>query len=185
MPECMFLHSGIFVWTRKKLCQLKETEDADTIEISKKQKEVYEMAHEILTIKMYELDKKIGCLQSRIQMSELADHDRIRAEAEELRRECRESEANLRNRLRFSKNGVVSLLADAYSEIEQTIEKTKEKLGTPDLEEPGEELSMDERILFAEYTLDFAMQAVSQALLVSMETLDTYMSLQEREEKDL
>ena len=50
-----------------------------------------------------------------------------------------------------------------------------------DGKEPEESFPADEKIMFAEYALDFAMQAVNHALLVSMEALDAYMSQQEEQ----
>lgn len=49
------------------------------------------MAHEILSVKLYELEKKIEQLCGRIQISESASHDRIKAETETLRREYAEN----------------------------------------------------------------------------------------------
>ena len=139
------------------------------------------MAYEILSIKMYELDKKISRLQSRIQMSESADHDRIRAEKAELQRECAESETELRNRLRHSRNSSVAVLAESYGEIEKSSKTAVARMENADGKEPEESFPADEKIMFAEYALDFAMQAVNHALLVSMEALDAYMSQQEEQ----
>ena len=83
------------------------------------------MAHEILSVKLYELDKKLGQVHSRIRISESASPAQIRAEAEALRNECRENELTLRNRLQFSKAGSVSKLAEAYSEVEQIVQNAK------------------------------------------------------------
>ena len=137
------------------------------------------MAYEILSIKMYELDKKIGRLQSRIEMSESADHDRIRTETAELRRECEENKAELANRLKRSKNGSVALLNECYEEVESAIKKAADRMENADGNPAEEGCPVDEKILFAEYALDFAMQAADHALLVSMEALDAYMSQQE------
>ena len=49
------------------------------------------MAHEILSVKLYELEKKIEQICGRIQISESASHDRIKAEADALRKECAEN----------------------------------------------------------------------------------------------
>lgn len=135
------------------------------------------MAYEILSIKMYELDKKISRLQSRIQMSESADHDRIRAEKAELQRECAESETELRH----SRNSSVAVLAESYGEIEKSIKTAVARMENADGKESEESFPADEKIMFAEYALDFAMQAVNHALLVSMEALDAYMSQQEEQ----
>ena len=138
------------------------------------------MAHEILSVKLYELDKKIGQVHSRIQMSEAASHEQIRATVKKLREECTENELVLRSKLQYSKAAVVAELSEAYNRIEQVIQRQKEKIKNTD-----DEFSVEEKILFAEYALDFAMQAANQALLVSMEALDAHMSQQEKEETKL
>ena len=79
------------------------------------------MAHEILSVKLYELEKKIEQLCGRIQISESASHDRIKAETETLMRECAENALILRNRLMFSKASAVAKLSEAYVRVEQII----------------------------------------------------------------
>lgn len=136
------------------------------------------MAYEILSVKMYELDKKISRMQSRIQMSQSSEHDRIRAETEALRKECAEADAELSNRLRHSKSRMVAQLADTYAEIERLIQRTASEMEALDGGR-GDAATVDEKILYAEYALDFAMQAADHALLASMEALDTYMYSEE------
>ncbi len=48
--------------------------------------------HEMLTVKLCELDERIGRLHSRIYLSGFAQHDRIRSEIGELRQECEEAD---------------------------------------------------------------------------------------------
>ena len=93
------------------------------------------MAHEILSVKLYELEKKIEQLCGRIQISESASHDRIKAETETLRREYAENALILRNRLTFSKASAVAKLSEAYVRVEQIIKKTKEEIGNSMTEE--------------------------------------------------
>lgn len=140
------------------------------------------MAHEILSVKLYELDKKICQVHTHIQMSESANHAQIQMEVDELQRECATNEMMLRDKLRFSKAGVVAKLAKSYDEVEQIIQKVKEEMGGPASVKEMDELSMEEKILLAEYALDFAMQAADHALLISMEALDAHMTQQEKEE---
>lgn len=142
------------------------------------------MAHEILSVKLYELDKKLGQVHSRIRISESASLAQIRAEAEALRNECRENELT-RNRLQFSKAGSVSKLAEAYSEVEQIVQNAKARIGCPSAGDWKDKLSVEEKILFAEYALDFAMQAANRALLISLEAIDTSMTQQEKEETEV
>ena len=143
------------------------------------------MAHEILSVKLYELDKKLGQVHSRIRISESASLAQIRAEAEALRNECRENELTLRNRLQLSKAGSVSKLAEAYSEVEQIVQNAKARIGCPSAGDWKDKLSVEEKILFAEYALDFAMQAANRALLISLEAIDASMTQQEKEETEV
>ncbi len=139
------------------------------------------MAHEILSVKLYELEKKIEQLCGRIQISESASHDRIKAETEALRRECTENALVLRNRLMFSKAAAVTKLSEAYGKVEQIIRKTKEEIGNSLTEGCSGSISVEEKILLAEYALDFAMQMSNHALLISMEAIDAQMTQQEND----
>ena len=49
------------------------------------------MAHEILSVKMYELDKKLEQTHSRIQLAESMDTERLHQQIQNLRQECQES----------------------------------------------------------------------------------------------
>lgn len=53
------------------------------------------MAHEILTIKLCELEEQFARLNSRIHLSEIADHDQLRQEIRALSKECTEAEFTL------------------------------------------------------------------------------------------
>ena len=132
------------------------------------------MAHEILAVKMYELDQKICRLHSRIRMGETADHAQIRTEIAALRDECTETALTLQEMLRCSRACAVADLAGTYAEIERIIQTSKEKLA-----EHAAMRDAEERILYAEYGLDFAIQAANHALLFAMEALDAEMTQEE------
>nr|WP_294665140.1 hypothetical protein [uncultured Blautia sp.] len=134
------------------------------------------MAHEILSVKMYELDKKLEQTHSRIQLAESMDEERLHQQIQELRQECQENQITLENRLRHSRTGCVMKLTGVYDQIETAVGKVLE---TENInlknEEPvfGNVLpGAEEKILTAEYALDFAMQAVGRALLVSLEAIE-------------
>lgn len=57
------------------------------------------MAHEILSVKMYELDKKMQQVHSRIQLAEAMDAEKLRQQIGQIRQECEESQIILRNQL--------------------------------------------------------------------------------------
>lgn len=143
------------------------------------------MAHEILSVKLCELDEKIRRIHSRVQMSESALHGQIAGEITELRKECEETEEMLWEELKFSQSDTVSGISEAYGEVQQIIQKMKDKMNEPVQDNEDEASLVERKILFAEYALDFAMQAANQALLISMEAIDAQMTLQEKAERSL
>ena len=143
------------------------------------------MAHEILSVKMYELDKKLELAHSRIQVAETMDEQRLHQQIEDLRQECQESRIALENRLHHSKTECVMKLAGVYDQVEAAVGKVleAENINLKDEESVfGNELpGAEEKILTAEYALDFAMQAVGRALLVSLEAIEAQ-RLEEKKE---
>lgn len=146
------------------------------------------MAHEILAVKMYELDKKLEQAHSRIQLAESIDEERLHQQIQDLRQECQENRITLENRLRHSRTGCVMKLASVYDQVEAAVGKvleaeninlkaSEQSIGESRL--PGAE----EKILTAEYALDFAMQAVNRALLVSLEAIEAQ-RLEEKKEAE-
>ena len=136
------------------------------------------MAHQILSVKMYELDKKMEQTHSRIQLAETMDIERLHQQIQDLRQECVENRITLENRLHHSKTGCVSKLANVFDQVEAAVGKVLEAENLDLRAENSEQLNADflpgaeEKILTAEYALDFAMQAVNRALLVSLEAIE-------------
>lgn len=129
------------------------------------------MAHEILTIKLCELEEQFARLNSRIHLSEIADHDQLRQEIRALSKECTEAEFTLQKKLQLSRSGIVTTLASTYGEIEQIIQRTKSKLEGQAVGQYTVDTTAEKKILLAEYSLDFAVQAANRALLLSMEAI--------------
>ena len=146
------------------------------------------MAHPILSVKMYELDKKLEQTHSRIQFAETMDIERLHQQIQNLRQECAESRITLENRLHYSKTGCVTRLANVFDQVEAAVEKVLESRNLDLRAEKSEQLnanflpSAEEKILTAEYALDFAVQAVNRALLVSLEAIEAQRLEEEKEE---
>lgn len=143
------------------------------------------MAYEILSVKLCELEDQFSRLSSRIHLSEMADGPQLRQQIRALRQECAESELSLQTKMRCSRAELVRALADSYEEVEKSIQKARimlqentERRGTPEAE-------AEEKILLAEYALDFAMQAANRALLLSLEAIDAQLAEQEGDGKSL
>ena len=62
------------------------------------------MAHELLSVKLCELDEKLGRLHSRIQFSQTSDRESLARETKLIRRECEEEQQSLSRRLKFSRS---------------------------------------------------------------------------------
>lgn len=138
------------------------------------------MAHEILSVKLCQLDDKVGRLHSRIHISETANHRQLSREIEALRQECTETELSLREKLRLSKSDLVSVLSKSYEKMEQLIQDAKAELQAVAGDCPDDNALAEAKILLAEYALDFAHQAADRALLISMDVIDTELMRQEQ-----
>lgn len=138
------------------------------------------MAHEILSVKLCELENQLSRLSSRIYLSETAGNERLQQEIQTLSKEYVENEMTLRKKLEMSKAELTATLADAYAAIQLIIEKTKSKLQTrADCQNNAVDVA-EGKILLAEYALDFAAQAANQALLLSLEAIDAQMQQEGR-----
>lgn len=140
------------------------------------------MTHEILSVKLCQLSDRVGRLRSRIHMSETASHSQLRREIGFLERECAEAEMTLRENLRGSKSNLVSVVAQSYEQMERIIQNTKDQMKAMAADDPNAEAVAEEKILLAEYALDFAQQAADRALLLSMEAIDAQ-AIQQQERR--
>ncbi len=139
------------------------------------------MSHRILTEKLCELERKIAGLQSRIRLSEEATGSQIRAEIKELRMEYAEDKQILQNNLRYSRTELVGILASVYNEIEPIIQQAQEAIMTKSANSEDEELATENKLLLAEYELDFSVLAIERALLVSLDAIAARITASEEE----
>lgn len=138
------------------------------------------MAHEILSLKLCQLDDRLGKMHTRIHMSETAGHERLQQEIIELEQECTEVGGILKKSLRHSKAPLAAVLSRNYEQIERTIQDTDIQLRARKTDSPDEESSVEEKILLAEYALDFAQRAADRALLLSLKAIDAQLMWQQK-----
>ena len=143
------------------------------------------MAHEILSVKLCQLYDRLGKLHARIHMSETAGHDRLHQEIIALQQECAETDEVLKKSLYNSKAPIASVLSQNYGQIEQRILETDVQLRSLGTGCPDSESFVEEKILLAEYALDFAQRAAERALLISLEAIDAQLTWEQKEGKDL
>lgn len=138
------------------------------------------MAHEILTLKLRELEDQFSQLSNRIYSSQTAGHEQIQQDIAALSQEWIQASADLRQSLQQTRAQIASVLANTYAEVEQAIQRADRTLQghahTPD----NSDASSEEKILVAEYSLDFALLAANRALLLSLQAIDAQLTQEER-----
>ena len=142
------------------------------------------MAHEILSVKLYQLDDRLEEMHTRIHISETASHKHLQQEIASLEQECAQTDEILKKNLYHSKARVASVLAPNYQQIEQTIQKASAQLRAMESCDQDGEAFVEEKILLAEYALDFAQQAADHALLLSLEAIDAQLTMGKKEGED-
>lgn len=140
------------------------------------------MSHEILSVKLYELDKKIGQLHSLAHFSETADHEEMREEIRLLKREYEQGRRELYDRLSLSRSAVIKKLSCTYRKIEESVDEAKKEVGLPAVGAWDGSTDTEEKLLLAEYALDFAVQEATYALLISMDAIDSQKEQIQKEE---
>lgn len=139
------------------------------------------MAHEILAIKLCELEDQLSRLSSRIHLSETAGHDQLQQEIKALARECTETDLTLQKKLQLSRAEIVATLADMYGKVDKIVQQAKQALQEQTASHANPDTAAEDKILLAEYGLDFAVQAANRALLLAMEAIDAQLTQQEQE----
>ena len=129
------------------------------------------MTNDIFSVKLYDMDKAIGQIHSRVEQGEKDSPKQLAEDIRVLRNECRENRENLHNKMKYSKAKLVGRISEAYGHVDQVIQEVQQQLGISFAEEQISELSAENKILMAEYLLDFAMLAADHALLTSLEAI--------------
>lgn len=131
------------------------------------------MSHGMLAVKLSEMEQQICQLHKRICALDMDKPEMIRTQMEQLQKEWRENERVLENKLQFSRAELVERVSEAYDQIEKIIRQVQEKT----------EMSSEEKLLLAEYSMDFVMQAANHALLICMDAINEEMKQQDKKER--
>ena len=86
------------------------------------------MAHEILSVKLWELEEWLSRLSSRIRLCDTAGPGRLRQEMDSLARECAEAGLSLEEGLRRSRAKAAAILAKAWGEAGQAFRRAEAEL---------------------------------------------------------
>ena len=141
----------------------------------------------IFAVKLCELEREYGRLQSRIHLLQAKEPTQVQEELERLLDEYRERKYLLDERVQASRSPAVAALAQAQLEFAAHAEQIltddlpNEMRGRnqSDAEDRAEAMS-----LYAEYAIDFAAQAVRSALLAALAAMDQQMNCEEQQGKE-
>ncbi|WP_326907127.1 hypothetical protein [Sedimentibacter sp. MB31-C6] len=133
-----------------------------------------ELNNGMFAIKLHELNQQYGHLQSRILLCQNRNHNKIRQEIIKIKKESEENDLLLQNRIDYSRSQAVSELAAAQMDYSK---RAKEILEKDSL------CSYESAALYAEYAIDFATQAMRNALLASFCAIDLQLTEEEKNKK--
>lgn len=134
------------------------------------------MACGIFSVKLSELEDRISRLTARIRLIETADQKQLDREMKRLDLECTETGMTLQKELQMSRAEVVRILSDSYTKTEGILLETQKQLQDRETEQDDPDAAADEKVLLAEYALDFAIQAANRAVLLSMQASNAQQS---------
>ena len=139
------------------------------------------MSHEIMSVKLCELDERIARLHSRVRLTEATDTNALRQEVKALERQCAETALTLRQKLSYTRSAIAGELCETYETAENRMDGMRQRL---EAIVARSEAPAEEETLLAEYALDFALLAAERALLLSMKAICAQRDA-EREERKL
>ena len=136
------------------------------------------MAHSILSVKLRELDREVSSIHRRIHLAEAGPSAAARREYRQLLRAYTVKKHQTAKLLRCSQADSTRYLLEAYRGIEEimaALQRNLSQSGGSDAEE---------KLLWAEYALDFAAQAANRAVLLSLEAVNAQRSLEKHRERN-
>ncbi len=141
-----------------------------------------ELRDGIFAVKLCELERQYGLLQTRLELCQGAGHEKIRDILQDELNDYRENALLMERRGKASRSPAVAELSSAQRDYDRRVEEIlREKL--PRLmrgEEDPQEEQAEAAALYAEYAIDFASQAMRGALLAALIAIDRQMSCEEQ-----
>lgn len=141
---------------------------------------------DIFAVKLYEMEKQYGRLQSRLRICGRENREKLQAELEHAKEEYEENSLLLKQSIQGSRSPAVAELSQVQWEYMHKVEELlKEKAeqffrceATSQEEDQAEAAS-----LYAEYAMDFATQAMQYALIVALTAMDLQRNAEEKKEE--
>lgn len=138
------------------------------------------MENELFTVKLCELEKQYRDMRSRIYLMQQDDHEAIKQELKKMEEAYDKTMRLLRENTRGCRSPAVRALNEAQiaydSRIKEIMKKDMPRCIRAD---DRQEAKAEAKTLYAEYSIDFAVQAVQSALMAVLSALDEQMNFEE------
>ena len=141
---------------------------------------------DIFAVKLYEMEKQYGRLQSRLRICGRENRKKLQAELEHAKENTRKTPCSSNRASRAAAPPAVAELAEVQWEYMHKVEDLlKEKLEQIFHCEASskEEDQAEAASLYAEYAMDFATQAMQYALIVALTAMDLQRNAEEKKEE--
>ena len=140
----------------------------------------------MFAVKLYELERQYGRMQSRLRLCQQDDHQKIRQELQRVMEEYQEDELLLLNNVENSRSPAVAALAGAQLDYSRRAEEILEQELPEYIQdedgsapEEGAKHQAEAAALYAEYAIDFAVQSMRYALMTALKAMDMQMDSEE------
>ena len=140
----------------------------------------------MFAVKLYELERQYGRMQSRLRLCQQDNHQKIRQELQRVMEEYQEDELLLLNNVENSRSPAVAALAGAQLDYSRRAEEILEQELPEYLQdedgsapEEGAKHQAEAAALYAEYAIDFAVQSMRYALMTALKAMDMQMDSEE------
>ncbi len=128
--------------------------------------------HYAFTAKLWELSSEYGKMLCRLKVCQGENHQDILRELDQLRKEIQETEVALQKNVASAHSAGVSNLSKVQSAY---LEESRQILQNLWTECSDAEARAEASILYAEYAVDFATQAMKHAVLAALSAVDLQM----------
>ena len=135
------------------------------------------MARSVLSVRLREMDREVSGIHRGIHLAEAGPSAAERREYRQLLRAYTVKKHQTAKLLRCSQAGSARYLLDACRGMEEVMATLRRNLT-----QAGSDA--DEKLLWAEYALDFAAQAANRAVLLSLEAVNAQRSLEKHRERN-
>lgn len=144
------------------------------------------MSTGVLKIKLYELEQNYEKMEGRLHLCQNSDKSKLTRELQQLKDEYEEKNFLLKKSAEHSRSPAVTALSAEQMKFFKNAEniiKTKLPLYMQSEEAYTDETKAEASALYAEYAVDFAVQAMRYALISSMEAIIAQLESENKKEE--